>query len=152
MATRNDFVIAREGGVVLNHQTAAAGSTPTTWDAIGCPKGTWTFGRQVAEVDDNLDNWCITQSAAIESFSPGAMSLDVSGSMELILDDTAYTNMLAAIDASSYNWLQADMTDVDAVNNDQVTYGGYLTQFNHQFQGTGPSDIAVAFRGNEIGV
>lgn len=54
MATRNDFVIAREGGVVIEYATGTAG-TPGTYNALGCPKGTWNFNRSVAEVDDNID-------------------------------------------------------------------------------------------------
>lgn len=149
MATRNDFVIAREGDVVLHWATGTA-ATPGTFVALGCPKGTWNFNRTVAEVDDNLDNWCTAAASAIESFSPGARNLTVSGTMELILDDAAILSMEAAVDANTYGFVRIIATDVDDTNTWERTVGGYLTQFNLQFQGSGPSDVAISFRANEV--
>jgi hypothetical protein len=149
MATRADFVIAREGGVVIDWATGTAG-TPGTYSTLGCPKGTWNFNRNVAEVDDNLDNWCIAlEETAVASFSPGALSLDVSGTFEMILDDAAYLSMLAAIYASTYGFFRSTADNVGATETRVNEWGGYLTSLNDQFQGTGPSDVAVAFRANE---
>lgn len=69
--------------------------------------------------------------------------------MEMILDDAAYIAMRAAIAAATYSFFRSNATDVDEANTLENEWGGYLTQLNDQFQGTGPSDVAVAFRANE---
>lgn len=149
MAERADFVIAREGGVVLEFATGTPGN-PGTFSALGCPKGTWTFGESVAEVDDGIDNWCSAADEAVASFSAGARTITISGTTELILDDAAYLAMKAAIRANDYCFFRYTATNVGATQTETETFGGYLTQFDRQFQGTGPSDVAVTFRANEI--
>ena len=149
MPDRNDFVIAREGDVVLSWATGTPG-VPGSFSALGCPKGTWNFNEQVAEVDDNLDNWCSAVAAAIEGFSPGATTITISGTMELILDDAAYLSMKAAVRAKTYGFMKVLMQDNDDSNTEVEVFGGYLTQFNRQLQGSGPSDVSVSFRANEI--
>jgi hypothetical protein len=148
--TRNDFVIAREGGVVIKYNTGTPGTLPSTMNALGCPKGTWNFNESAGEVDDNIDNWCSATQAAIQSFSPGALTITISGTMEIILDDPVYQAMKLAIRNKTYSFFQLTMTDVDAANTEVENLGGYLTQFNRQLQGNGPSDVATAFRANEF--
>ena len=57
MATRADFTFAREGDVVVSFATGVPGTVPgaEAYDALGCPKGTWTLGSSTASVDDGLD-------------------------------------------------------------------------------------------------
>ena len=149
MATRADLTFAREGDVVLSFQTGTAGSAPVSWDALGCPKGTWTLGSSTASVDDGLDNWCTAVEASIEGASPGAKTITLSGSMELILTDDAYVDMDAAELANTYSFFKIDMADSGENSSKTIIVGGYFTQFDHNFNGTGPSDVTVTFRASE---
>lgn len=149
--TRNDYVIAREGLVVIEFAAGAPGTVPDAgdFDAVGCPKGTWNFNETIAEVDDNIENWCSQAEEAIASFSPGASTLQIDGSMEMILDDDAYIAMRDAARAKQYGWFKITAQNVGSTATEIDTVGGFLTQFNKQFQGTGPADVAISFRANE---
>jgi hypothetical protein len=149
MATRADLTFAREGDVVLSFATGTPGNIPALWDALGCPKGTWTLGSSTASVDDGLDNWCTAVEASIEGASPGAKTITLSGSMELILTDDAYIDMDAAELANTYSFFQIEMADSAGVASKTIVVGGYFTQFDHNFNGTGPSDVTVSFRASE---
>jgi hypothetical protein len=143
------MTLAREGDVVISFQTGTAGSIPTLWDALGCPKGTWTLGSSTASVDDGLDNWCTAVEASIEGASPGAKTITLSGSMELILSDDAYIDMDAAELANTYSFFKIAMSDSAGVTTKTIVVGGYFTQFDHNLNGTGPSDVTVTFRASE---
>lgn len=145
MPTRDDFVIARESGVTLYWSDDG-----TTFTALGCPKGTWTFGETIAEVEDNIDNWCSAAETAIASFSPGATTITISGAMEMILDDAAYLAMKAKARAKTLGYMRYTATDVAADDTETETFSGYLTTFTRNFQGSGPSDVSVTFRANTI--
>jgi len=149
MATRADLTFAREGDVVLSFATGTPGNIPTIWQALGCPKGTWTLGSSTASVDDGLDNWCTAVEASIEGASPGAKTITLSGSMELILSDDAYIDMDLAELANTYSFFQIDMADSAGTSTKTIVVGGYFTQFDHNFNGTGPSDVTVTFRASE---
>jgi hypothetical protein len=143
------MTFAREGDVVISYATGTAGSIPVAWDAIGCPKGTWTLGSSTASVDDGLDNWCTAVEASIEGASPGAKTITLGGSMELILSDGAYLVLEAAEAANTYGFFKIDLEDSAGVTSKTIVVGGYLTQFDHNFNGTGPSDVSVTFRASE---
>ena len=153
MATRSDMTFAREGDVVLSFATGEPGTIPiagtANWDVLGCPKGTWTFGSSTASIDDGLDNWCTAVEAAIEGASPGAKTITLSGSMELIISDAAYLEMLAAEAANTYSWFKIEINDSSGTNDEEFNVGGYFTQFDHNFNGTGPSDVTITFRASE---
>jgi hypothetical protein len=150
MATRADLTFAREGDVVLSFVPGTPGTVPTSgWDALGCPKGTWTLGSSTASVDDGLDNWCTAVEASIEGASPGAKTITLSGSMELILSDEAYEAMDTAELTNAYSWFQIALTDSAGETTKTISVGGYFTQFDHNFNGTGPSDVTVSFRASE---
>jgi hypothetical protein len=152
MATRADMTFAREGDVVISFATGAAGTVPSSWQELGCPKGTWTLGSSTASVDDGLDNWCTAVEASIEGASPGAKTITLSGSMELILSDDAYAAMDAAEIANTYSWFKIDMSDNAGTTTKTIAIGGYFTQFDHNLNGTGPSDATVSFRASERSV
>ena len=149
MAERADFTFAREGDVVVSFATGTAGTIPGAFTAIGCPKGTWTLGSSTASVDDGLDNWCTAVEAAIEGASPGAKTITLSGSMELILSDAAYTAMKGAELANTYSHFKIAVADSGAATSEDIYLGGYFTQFDMNFNGTGPSDVTVTFRASE---
>jgi len=150
MAERADFVFAREGNVVISHAPGTPGSPPSFgWNALGCPKGTWTLGSSTASVDDGLDNWCTAVNAAIEGASPGGKQITLSGSTELILDDDAYESMDAAEMANTYSWFQIVASNSGNTVTKTWQVGGYFTQLDHNFNGTGPSDVTAAFRASE---
>ena len=150
MATRADMTFAREGDVVISFVTGSAGTVHTTgWEELGCPKGSWTLGSSTASIDDGLDNWCTAVEASIEGASPGAKTITLSGSMELILSDDAYIDMDAAELANTYSFFQIDMADSAGTSTKTLVVGGYFTQFDHNFNGTGPSDVTVTFRASE---
>ena len=58
--------------------------------------------------------------------------------------------MKAASLAKTYGFFRFILNDVDESNTWEDTWGGYLTQFNVQLQGSGASDVAIGFRGNEV--
>ena len=150
MATRADFTFAREGDVIISFATGTPGTVPTTgWDALGCPKGTWTLGSSTASVDDGLDNWCTAVEASIEGASPGAKTITLSGSMELILGDDAFIALEAAERANTYSWFKIAIADSAAEESRTINVGGYFTQADLNFNGTGPSDVTVTFRASE---
>ena len=150
MATRAQMTFAREGDVTISFVVGAAGTTPSEgWLELGCPKGTWTLGSSTASIDDGLDNWCTAVEAAIEGASPGAKTITLSGAMELILSDAAYIAMDGAEIANSYSWFKIIMTDNAANTTKTVNVGGYMTQFDLNLNGTGPSDVTVTFRASE---
>ena len=151
MAVRADMTFAREGDVTISFVTGAPGTAPVSgWMELGCPKGTWTLGSSTASVDDGLDNWCTAVEASIEGASPGAKTITLSGSMELILSDDAYQAIDAAEIANTYSWFKIDMTDSKVTPTTKtVNIGGYFTQFDHNLNGTGPSDATVTFRASE---
>ena len=151
MATRADFTFAREGDVIVSFATGVPGTVPASeaFDALGCPKGTWTLGSSTASIDDGLDNWCTAVEAAIEGASPGAKTITLSGSMELILSDDAYIAMDAAELANTYSWFRVAISDSAGETTKTIDVGGYFTQFDHNFNGTGPSDVTVTFRASE---
>jgi hypothetical protein len=150
MATRADFTFAREGDVVISYKTGSAGTVPTSgFLALGCPKGTWTLGSSTASIDDGLDNWCTAVEAAIEGASPGAKTITLSGSMELILGDTAYGELVGAEAANTYGWFKIAVADNAGVESSDIYVGGYITQWDLNFNGTGPSDVTVTFRASE---
>ena len=149
MATRADLTFAREGDVVLSFSTGTPGQVPESWETLGCPKGTWTLGSSTASVDDGLDNWCTAVEASIEGASPGAKTITLSGSMELILSDDAYADMDGAELANTYSFFKIEMADSAGDSTKTVVVGGYFTQFDHNFNGTGPSDVSVTFRASE---
>lgn len=144
------MTFAREGDVVISFATGSAGSPPVSgWNALGCPKGTWTLGSSTASVDDGLDNWCTAVNAAIEGASPGGKQITLSGTCELILNDAAYLAMDAAELANTYCWFQIVAANSAATATKTWQIGGYFTQLDHNFNGTGPSDVTVAFRASE---
>lgn len=149
MAERADLTFAREGDVVVSFATGTAGSLPVSFTAIGCPKGTWTLGSSTASVDDGLDNWCTAVEAAIEGASPGAKTITLGGSMELILSDDAYASMKAAEMANTYSFFKIAIADNGGAETEDIHIGGYFTQFDLNFNGTGPSDVTVTFRASE---
>lgn len=149
MAVRADMTFAREGDVVISFATGSPGSVPGTMAELGCPKGTWTLGSSTASVDDGLDNWCTAVEASIEGASPGAKTITLSGSMELVLSDAPYAAMDAAELANTYSWFKIAMADSAGVTTKTVNVGGYFTQFDHNLNGTGPSDVTVTFRASE---
>lgn len=151
MPVRADFTFAREGDVVVSFATGTAGAVPAggSFAALGCPKGTWTLGSSTASVDDGLDNWCTAVEAAIEGASPGAKTITLSGSMELILSDAPYVAMDAAELANTYSWFRIAIADSAAATTKTINVGGYFTQFDHNFNGTGPSDVTISFRASE---
>lgn len=150
MADRGDFVFAREGDVVVSHAPGTAGNVPVSgWNALGCPKGTWTLGSSTASVDDGLDNWCTAVNAAIEGASPGGKQITLSGTMELILDDAAYTSIDTTETTNGYSWFRIVATSSDNAVSKTWNIGGYFTQLDLNFNGTGPSDVTVAFRASE---
>lgn len=57
MATRADMTFAREGDVIISYAAGNPGTLPVAanFEALGCPKGTWTLGSSTASVDDGLD-------------------------------------------------------------------------------------------------
>jgi hypothetical protein len=151
MATRADMTFAREGDVILSFATGIPGTVPLVgaFEVLGCPKGTWTLGSSTASIDDGLDNWCTAVEASIEGASPGAKTITLSGSMELILSDAAYVAMDAAEIANTYSWFKVVMSDSAGVTTKTVNAGGYFTQFDLNLNGTGPSDVTVTFRASE---
>lgn len=149
MAERADFTFAREGDVIVSFATGTPGTIPGAFTAIGCPKGTWTLGSSTASVDDGLDNWCTAVEAAIEGASPGGKTITLSGSMELILSDAAYTAMTAAERANTYSHFKIAMADSGGNTSEDIYIGGYFTQFDLNLNGTGPSDVTVTFRASE---
>ena len=150
MATRADFTFAREGDVIISFTTGPAGTVPATgFLALGCPKGTWTLGSSTASVDDGLDNWFTAVEASIEGASPGAKTITLSGSMELILGDAAYVALEAAERANTYSWFKVAFADNAAAESRVINVGGYFTQTDLNFNGTGPSDVTVTFRASE---
>ena len=150
MAGRADFSFAREGDVIISHAPGTPRSAPVSgWKALGCPKGTWTLGSSTASVDDGLDNWCTAVNAAIEGASPGGKQITLGGTMELILDDDAYIAVDAAETANDYSWFQIVATNAAGSVTKTWQLGGYFTQLDHNFNGTGPSDVTVAFRASE---
>lgn len=152
MATRADLTFAREGDVIISFATGTPGNLPTEWEALGCPKGTWTFGSSTASVDDGLDNWCTAVEASIEGASPGAKTITLSGSLELILSDAAYVDMSDAEITNAYSFFKIEMADSAGNTTKTIVAGGYFTQFDHNFNGTGPSDVTVTFRASERSV
>ena len=151
MATRADMTFAREGDVVISFATGTPGSVPAeiAFDALGCPKGTWTLGSSTASVDDGLDNWCTAVEASIEGASPGAKTITLSGSMELIISDDAFIALEAAERANTYSWFKIAIADSAASASRTINIGGYFTQADLNFNGTGPSDVTVTFRASE---
>jgi len=143
------MTFAREGDVVVSYATGTAGNIPSSWSVLGCPKGTWTLGSSTASVDDGLDNWCTAVEASIEGASPGAKTITLSGSMELIISDAAYTAIDGAEAANTYGFFKIDFEDSAGANSKVIVVGGYITQFDHNFNGTGPSDVTVTFRASE---
>ena len=87
--------------------------------------------------------------AAIEGASPGAKTITLSGSMELILSDAPYVSMDAAEIANTYSHFKIAIADSGAATTKDIHIGGYFTQFDHNFNGTGPADVAVTFRASE---
>jgi hypothetical protein len=69
--------------------------------------------------------------------------------MELILSDAAYVAMDAAEIANTYSWFKIVMSDSAAATTKTVNLGGYMTQFDLNLNGTGPSDVTVTFRASE---
>ena len=69
--------------------------------------------------------------------------------MELILSDDAYIAMDAAELANTYSWFRVAIADSAGVTTKTIDVGGYFTQFDHNFNGTGPSDVTVTFRASE---
>lgn len=149
MATRSDMTFAREGDVVIKFATGTAGNIPSEWKTLGCPKGTWTLGSSTASVDDGLDNWCTAVEAAIEGASPGAKTITFAGAMELILSDQAYQDMDAAEQANTYSFFRIEIADSAGNTSKNIVVGGYLTQFDLNLNGTGPSDVSVSHRVSE---
>ena len=69
--------------------------------------------------------------------------------MELILSDDAYISMDAAELANTYSWFRVAIADSAGATTKTIDVGGYFTQFDHNFNGTGPSDVTVTFRASE---
>lgn len=149
MASRADMTFAREGDVIISYARGTAGTPPSDWDVLGCPKGTWTLASSTASVDDGLDNWCTAVEAAIEGASPGGKQITVGGSMELILDDDAYLEMVAAEAENAYGFIKIDMSNRANSASRTVIVGGTFTQFDHNLNGTGPSDVTISLRASE---
>ena len=151
MATRANMTFAREGDVIISFAPGGAGTLPSavTFKALGCPKGTWTLGSSTASVDDGLDNWCTAVEAAIEGASPGGKTITLTGTMELILSDAAYAAVVTAEGANNYAWFSIALADSAGVTSKIINVGGYFTQLDHNFNGTGPSDVSVSFRASE---
>src|SRR5690606_32696642 len=114
---------------VVSYATGTAGNIPSSWQALGCPKGTWTLGSSTASVDDGLDNWCTAVEASIEGASPGAKTITLSGSMELIISDQAYQDLDAAEAANTYGFFKIDFDDSAGSNSKIIVVGGYITQW-----------------------
>lgn len=151
MATRADMTFAREGDVIISYSAGNPGTLPPSanFEALGCPKGTWTLGSSTASVDDGLDNWCTAVQAAIEGASPGGKTITLTGTMELILSDDAYQDIVTAEGANNYGWFSIALADSAGVTTKIINVGGYFTQLDHNFNGTGPSDVSVSFRASE---
>lgn len=151
MATRADMTFAREGDVIISFAKGNPGTLPAAadFDALGCPKGTWTLGSSTASVDDGLDNWCTAVEAAIEGASPGGKTITLTGTMELILSDEAYQEIVDAEGANDYAWFSIALADSSGTTSKIINVGGYFTQLDHNFNGTGPSDVSVSFRASE---
>lgn len=151
MATRANMTFAREGDVIISFAPGSAGSLPaaSAFKALGCPKGTWTLGSSTASVDDGLDNWCTAVEAAIEGASPGGKTITLTGTMELILSDDAYDAIVTAEGANNYAWFSIALADSAGAESKLINVGGYFTQLDHNFNGTGPSDVSVSFRASE---
>lgn len=150
MPDRNDYVIPREGGAVLTYGTGAAGSIPATMNTIGCPRSA-NFNRSVNQVDDNFSNWCVAQDAGgtIAGFTPGTVQYEGSVVYEMILDEAAYLAMKTDVGVN-YAWIGRTLSDVDAANTTNESWGGYLTGFNEQLPESGPASVSANFRANEI--
>lgn len=94
-------------------------------------------------------NWCTAVEAAIEGASPGGKTITLSGTMELIISDAAYQAITAAEEANAYSWFRIAMIDSQGTNSKTIDIGGYFTQLDHNFNGTGPSDVSVSHRASE---
>jgi len=143
------MTFAREADVVISFGTGTPGNPPESWNELGCPKGTWTLGSSTASIDDALDNWCTALEASIEGASPGAKTITIAGTMELVLSDAAYLEMVAAEAANTYSWFRIEISDSQNSNSEDYMLGGYFTDFTYNFNGTGPSDVSVSFRASE---
>lgn len=142
---RADYVFAKDGGVVIRFAPDSSGS-PGTWVTVGCPKGNWTVNKSTNVEADNLDNWCDTTLGELEQVSPGTKTITVSGSMEMILDDSAFTGMDTAEAANNVCYMRITATDADAANSRDKAWKGYLTSFTENYNGSGPSDVSIEFR------
>lgn len=87
--------------------------------------------------------------AAIEGASPGGKTITLTGTMELILSDDAYQDIVTAEGANNYGWFSIALADSAGVTTKIINVGGYFTQLDHNFNGTGPSDVSVSFRASE---
>lgn len=105
--------------------------------------------RDLARLVATQRNWCTAVEAAIEGASPGAKTITLSGTMELIISDTAYQNIADAEEANTYSWFKIDFQDSAGANSKIFAIGGYITQLDHNFNGTGPSDVTLSFRASE---
>lgn len=94
-------------------------------------------------------NWCTAVEASIEGASPGAKTITLSGSMELILSDQAYQDLDAAEAANTYGFFKIELADSAGATSKVIVVGGYITQWDHNLNGTGPSDVSVTFRASE---
>lgn len=94
-------------------------------------------------------NWCTAVEASIEGASPGAKTITLGGTMELIISDAAYIAMDAAELANTYGFMRIALQDSGNSNTKLIEIGGYITQFDHNFNGTGPSDVTTSFRASE---
>lgn len=69
--------------------------------------------------------------------------------MELILSDQAYQDMDAAEQANTYSFFRIEIADSAGSTSKNIVVGGYLTQFDLNLNGTGPSDVSVSHRVSE---
>lgn len=89
--------------------------------------------------------------ASIEGASPGAKTITLSGTMEMILSDQAYQDMADAEEANSYSWIKIAATDSKTTATTETIYvGGYITQLDRNYNQDGPSDVSITFRANEF--
>ena len=69
--------------------------------------------------------------------------------MELILSDDAYAEIVDAEEGNDYSWFRIALTDSAGVTTKTIDIGGYFTQLDHNFNGTGPSDVSISHRASE---
>lgn len=148
------FVYARKGNVVV---TVATDLTPTgdppaiVFRALGCLSGDVVVPRSFNTETSEDDNWCVSESGAVQQVSLGSAVIEPTFTVEMDPSLAVYDDMNEGFGDKDLMRVKFVATDAGG-NKHELEYEGYFTQSNITFRGAAgaTSQVAWTFHVNTI--